>query len=44
MQIYHPSASKAYIIDVSPSVGNIHVNVLPNEGATQILKSIVQVN
>jgi hypothetical protein len=33
IQIQHPSASKTCSIDVSPSVDNIHVNVLPNKGA-----------
>jgi hypothetical protein len=32
IQIQHPSASKTCPIDVSSSVGNIHVNVLPNKG------------
>jgi hypothetical protein len=34
IKIQHPSASKTCIIDVSLNVGSIHVNVLPNKGAT----------
>jgi hypothetical protein len=33
IQIQHPRVRKTCTINVSPSVGNIHVNVLPNKGA-----------
>jgi hypothetical protein len=33
IQIQHSSASKTCTIDVSPNVGSIHVNDLPNNGA-----------